>query len=147
MPFLSHSRLDLEPLIEAVTTPTHGAVATFAGLVRNHHGGQIVTGLSYSAYQPMAEAVCGAICAEAERRFSVRADLRHRLGEVPIGEAAVLVVAASAHRAEAFDAVRWIIDEVKSRVPIWKREQYADGSEAWVDPTAPDGIVPASPAS
>ncbi|MES2123166.1 MAG: molybdenum cofactor biosynthesis protein MoaE [Gemmatimonadota bacterium] len=143
MPRLSHSPLDLEALVEAIAQPSQGAVATFAGLVRDHHAGRAVTRLAYSAYEPMAEAACEAIIAEAQQRFGVRADLRHRLGDVPIGEAAVVIVAAAAHRAEAFDAVRWMIDEVKSRVPIWKRERYADGTEAWVDPTVPDGIVAA----
>jgi molybdopterin synthase catalytic subunit len=142
MSHLQHDPLDLPALLAAIVSPDRGAVATFSGLVRNHHAGREVSGLSYSAYEPMAEQVCQEIVAEAEHRFPVRVALVHRLGEVPIGESAVLVAVAAAHRAAAFDAVRWVIDAVKVRVPIWKRERYADGSEAWVDPTADGGTVP-----
>ena len=139
---LQQATLHLAALIEHVAAPDRGAVATFSGIVRNHHAGRTVQSLCYSAYEPMAELVCQQIVAEAEAEFPVSVALVHRLGEVPIGEAAVLVVASAAHRGAAFDAVRWVIDEVKSRVPIWKRERYADGSEAWVDPTVPSGTVP-----
>lgn len=142
MTFLQHAPLDLAPLIEAVVAPERGAVATFSGLVRNHHAGRDVVALSYSAYESMAESLCREIVTEAEAQFPVRVALVHRLGAVAIGEAAVLVAVAAAHRGAAFDAVRWVIDAVKARVPIWKRERYADGSEAWVDPTATDGVVP-----
>ena len=98
--------------------------------------------LEYSAYPAMAEAECGAVVAEAGARWPVAVELRHRLGVLEVGELAVAVAVAAAHRGEAFDACRWIIDEVKRRVPIWKRETYADGSEAWVDPTAPGGTMP-----
>lgn len=142
MPFLQRAPLDLTPLIEAVVAPDRGAVAAFSGLVRNHHAGRQVVALSYSAYEPMAEQLCQEIVTEAESRYPVRVALAHRLGEVGIGEAAVVVAVSAAHRDAAFDAVRWVIDAVKARVPIWKRERYADGSEAWVDPTAPEGVVP-----
>ncbi|MES2305885.1 MAG: molybdenum cofactor biosynthesis protein MoaE [Gemmatimonadota bacterium] len=142
MRYLSHLPLDLTPLTDAVSAPDRGAIATFAGMVRNHHAGREVVALSYSAYEPMAEAVCESIVRETAAAFNVQVAMVHRLGEVPIGEAAVLVVASAAHRGAAFDAVRHAIDEVKSRVPIWKRERYADGSEAWVDPTAPAGVMP-----
>lgn len=141
MAFLTESPLDLAPLVAAVAAPDRGAIATFSGQVRNHHAGRVVVGLSYSAYRPMAEAVCAAVSAEAEAAFPVRVALAHRLGDVPIGESAVMVVVSSAHRGAAFDAVRWVIDQVKSRVPIWKRERYADGGEAWVDPTAEGGVI------
>lgn len=147
MPYLQQAPLELSGLVARVATPERGAVATFAGLVRNHHAGRQVTALAYSAYEPMAESVCQQIVTEAETRFAVRVALAHRLGEVPIGDAAVLVVAGAAHRGPAFDAVRWVIDELKSRVPIWKRERYADGSEVWVDPTAANGTTPATATS
>ena len=127
--------LDLAALVEAVAGPDRGAVVTFVGAVRNHHEGRPVTGLSYSAYEPMADAVCAAIKAEAERRWPVRVAVVHRLGELEIGDAAVAIAAAGAHRDEAFAACRHMIEEVKRRVPIWKRERFADGTEEWVDPT------------
>ena len=84
----------------------------------------------------MVEAECARIVAEAASRWQVAVALRHRIGRLEIGDAAVAVAAASAHRDEAFVACRHVIEELKRRVPIWKREVYADGSEQWVDPTA-----------
>jgi molybdopterin synthase catalytic subunit len=143
--FLSSEPLDLTALFATVTDPERGGVASFVGLVRDHQEGRGVTGLSYSAYAPMAEQVCGEIIAEAESRWPVRVALRHRLGDLAIGDAAVAIAAAGAHRDEAFAACRYVIEELKRRVPIWKRESYVDGSEAWVDPTAasrePGGVA------
>jgi molybdopterin synthase catalytic subunit len=136
MRFVTDQPIDLAPLLAAVQAPDRGGVATFLGLVRNHHGGRVVLRLDYSAYGPMAEAECGRIVAEAELRWRVAVALRHRVGSLAIGDTAVAVVAASAHRDEAFTACRYVIEEVKRRVPVWKREFYADGTVAWVDPTA-----------
>ena len=128
--------LDVQRVSAALNdTGGDGAVVTFLGLVRNHHGGRKVRSLTYSAYEPMAEAVCAEILAEAESRWPVRIAFRHRLGALEIGEAAVAIAVAGDHRDEAFEACRYLIEELKRRVPIWKRETYADGSEAWVDPT------------
>jgi molybdopterin synthase catalytic subunit len=134
--FVTDQPIDLAPLLAAVQAPDRGGVATFLGLVRNHHGGRAVLRLEYSAYGPMAESECGRIVAEAEARWQVAIALRHRVGSLAIGDTAVAVVAASAHRDEAFTACRYVIEEVKRRVPVWKREFYADGTVAWVDPTA-----------
>jgi molybdopterin synthase catalytic subunit len=141
MTFLQDAPIDSERLIAQVAASDHGAVVTFAGNVRNIHAGRGVVSLAYSAYRPMAEAVCTAIVAEAGERWPVTIALVHRLGEIAVGETAVVVAAASAHRDAAFAACRWVIDQVKERVPIWKRERYADGTELWVDPTAPEGVV------
>jgi molybdopterin synthase catalytic subunit len=142
MQFLTRDPIDLAPLTEAVVSPERGAIASFFGVVRNHHGNRAVERLHYSAFEPMAEAECARIVAEAESRWQVAVALRHRTGRLEIGETAVAIVAASAHRDEAFAACRWVIEEVKRRVPIWKQEFYADGTVAWVDPTAA-GSVPA----
>ncbi len=139
---LQHDPLDLASLVASVSAPDRGAVATFVGLVRDHHAGRGVLGLEYSAYGAMAEGRCTAIVAEAEEKWPARIALAHRLGGLTVGEAAVIVVAASAHREAAFDACRWVIEAVKAQVPIWKRERYLDGTEAWVDPTAPTGTMP-----
>ncbi|MBA3497123.1 MAG: molybdenum cofactor biosynthesis protein MoaE [Gemmatimonadales bacterium] len=136
MGFLTHRPIDLAALLAAAAAPDRGGVASFLGQVRNHHSGRAVLRLDYSAYGPMAEAECGRIAAEAESRWNVAVALRHRVGSLAIGDTAVAVVAASAHREEAFAACRYVIEEVKRRVPVWKREFYADGTVAWVDPTA-----------
>lgn len=136
MPFLTDLPIDLGRLHVAVQAPDRGGVAAFVGLVRDHHQGRAVLRLDYSAYGPMAEAECGRIVAEAEARWAVAVALQHRVGALAIGDAAVAVVVASAHRDEAFAACRHVIEEVKRRVPVWKREYYADGTVAWVDPSA-----------
>ena len=118
---------------------------TFTGVVRDHHAGRRVVSLDYSAYGAMAEQVCAAIVAAAEQRWAASVAVRHRLGELRVGDIAVVVVVAADHRGVAFDACRWVIDELKGRVPIWKRERYSDGTGAWVDPTAPGGLVVSPP--
>jgi molybdopterin synthase catalytic subunit len=92
--------------------------------------------LEYSAYEPMAEVEAGRIVAEAEVRWPVRVALLHRLGNLVVGDVAVAAAVGSAHRAQAFEACQYVIEEMKQRVPIWKKEFYTDGSESWVDPTA-----------
>lgn len=132
MTHLSSAPLDLARLVAAVESADRGAIVTFLGAVRDHHGGRAVSRLEYSAYAPMAEAECARIVAEAEARWPVRIALEHRIGALEIGDAAVAIAAAGAHRAEAFDACRYVIEEVKRRVPIWKKEFYADGTVEWV---------------
>jgi molybdopterin synthase catalytic subunit len=130
--FLSDAPLDLGGLMAEVAAPDRGGVAAFVGLVRDHHQGRAVRELEYSAYAPMVEAECGRIVDETEQRWPVRVALRHRIGLLEIGDAAVAIAVAGAHRDEAFAACRHVIEEVKRRVPIWKRERYADGSVEWV---------------
>ena len=136
MAFLTSDPVELAPLLASVQSPSRGGLCLFLGQVRDHHEGRAVVRLDYSAYAPMAEAECARIVAEAEQRWDVAVALRHRLGSLEVGDTAVAVVVASAHRADAFAACRHVIEEVKRRVPIWKREHYADGTVTWVDPTA-----------
>lgn len=136
MAHLSRAPLDIGSLSNRVAARSRGGVVTFAGHVRDHHDGRSVLRLDYSAYEPMAEAECARIVNEAEQRWPVATELAHRLGSLDVGDVAVAVAVAGAHREEAFAACRWIIEEVKRRVPIWKREFYADGTVGWVDPTA-----------
>jgi molybdopterin synthase catalytic subunit len=132
MAYLVSDPIDAVALLALVQSPERGGIACFLGTVRNHHGGREVLRLEYSAYAPMAEAECGRIVTEAESRWDVAVALRHRVGELEIGDTAVAIAAASAHRDEAFLACRYIIEEVKRRVPIWKREVFADGTLEWV---------------
>jgi molybdopterin synthase catalytic subunit len=133
---LTDAPIDLTKLIATVTRPDRGGVATFLGLVRDHQDGRGVLRLEYRAYNAMVEAESARISAEAEQRWPVGVALRHRLGALAIGDVAVAIAVASTHRGPAFEACRFVLEEVKRRLPIWKKEFYADGSFAWVDPSA-----------
>ncbi|MEO6778163.1 MAG: molybdenum cofactor biosynthesis protein MoaE [Gemmatimonadaceae bacterium] len=126
--------IDVEALVESVRSAAFGAVVTFMGTVRETSGGRTVSGLEYSAYTGMASQEMDAIVREAIA-ISPGCSLVavHRIGDVPIGDVCVVIAAAHAHRAAAFDACRYCIDEIKKRVPIWKREQFADGASEWVN--------------
>ena len=114
--------------------PDDGAIASFIGVVRNHARGQAVLGLHYECYRPMAERVLRELIAEAATRFDpqLSAIIVHGIGAIAPGEASVAIHIASAHRAPAFDACRHLIERLKQDLPVWKRERYADGSEAWL---------------
>ncbi|MGE0555935.1 MAG: molybdenum cofactor biosynthesis protein MoaE [Gemmatimonadales bacterium] len=146
MTHLTREPIELSPLMAEVAAPERGGTAAFVGTVRDHHGGRAVLGLEYSAYEPMAEREAATIVEEAGARWPVAVAMRHRLGKLEIGEVAVAVAAAGGHRDEAFEACRYVIEEVKRRVPIWKLERYRDGTEAWVDPTRPGGVAGAEQA-
>ena len=120
-------------LEDAVGGAGYGAVVTFQGVVRDHARGHAVGRLEYEAYEPMARAQLEAIVREVEEAHggAVRAAVHHRVGVLEVGDVAVVIVTASAHRAEAFDACRRVIDRLKEDVPIWKREEGPDGAQ-WV---------------
>ncbi len=132
---LSDTRFDIAALRAHLLRDSAGACASFEGWVRDHHDGRIVVGLRYEAYTMLAEAEGERILEEATAKFAI-ADARcmHRTGDLAVGEMAVWVGVCTAHRDAAFDACRFIIDEVKSRVPIWKHERYADGAAQWLHP-------------
>jgi molybdopterin synthase catalytic subunit len=126
--------LDVAGIRAAALDARAGAVVLFEGCARDSHQGRPVAQLAYEAFVPMAEAELGRLREEAMARFGlIRCLIHHRLGEVPLLEAAVIVAAASPHRREAFEAAAWIMDRIKERVPIWKREQYRDGDQTWVE--------------
>lgn len=111
-----------------------GACVTFEGRVRDHSDGRTVEALDYEAYGPLAEKEGKRIIEEALGKFQVNAALcAHRTGSLKLGDLAVWVAVTAAHRGAAFDACRYIIDEVKARVPIWKKEHFADGATEWVN--------------
>jgi len=130
----SHSALDTNALRVALEDPTAGGYASFEGWVRNHNEGHAVTRLEYEAFEALANKEGERIVAEAIEKFGVvKAACVHRVGSLAIGDLAVWVGASSRHRAEAFAACRYIIDEVKHRVPIWKKEHYVTGDSGWVN--------------
>lgn len=129
---LTDDAIDADAAIAAVSSPTRGAVLLFLGTVRNHHGGRPVERLTYSAYRSMAEERLLRIVREIEAEGEDLAlAIVHRLGEVPAGEASVAIAAASPHRAAAYEASRRALERLKKEVPIWKKERYAGGEEAW----------------
>lgn len=125
--------IDVPALETQVGTGSCGGVVVFRGIVRDRSDdGRAVTGLSYEAHEGMALAEFERIAAEANERFGpCRVGIVHRTGDLGIGETAVAVVVASPHRAEAFDACEYVIDELKARAPIWKQEHYAAGPSEW----------------
>ena len=133
---LSDGPIDVGALEGALDDPHHGALVTFVGRARDRADDEReVLELEYEVYPEMATSVLDEIAREAESRWGVAAAVVHRYGLVPIGEAAVAIVTASAHRAEAYEANRFIIEAIKERLPIWKRERFADGTE-WKRPGA-----------
>ena len=117
----------------AVARPAAGAVVTFAGVVRDHDRGRTVTALHYEGH-PDAGRVLNEVVAEAlERPGVLAAAARHRVGDLAIGDVAFVAAVSAAHRAEAFDACAWLVDEAKARLPIWKHQNFADGTDEWVN--------------
>ena len=130
--------IDAAALIGEVRAPSDGAVLVFVGVVRDSNEGREVGHLDYQAYPAMAEAVLREIVTEARDRWDT-GDIAvvHRIGRLEIGEASVAIAVASPHRSEAYDASRYIIEELKKRVPIWKREGYLEGDSEWLSGTTP----------
>jgi len=124
--------IDSTALVRAVEGAGFGAIVTFSGNVRDFAQGKRVLAIEYSAYNVLAASELQRIADEAQARGGGACALAHRIGPIPIGEASVFIAVSSAHRAEAFDACRWAIDAIKTRVPIWKRETYDDGV-VWVE--------------
>jgi molybdopterin synthase catalytic subunit len=125
--------IDPARLLGDSLSPDDGAAVLFWGVVRNRNEGRAVSHLEYSAYAEMAERMMRRIAEEAIARYGV-GDVRvvHRVGTLAIGEASVGIAVASPHRAEAYEASRYVIEELKRRVPVWKREGYVDGESEWV---------------
>ena len=133
---LTEGPIDVAALERSVVGPGRGAVVTFVGRARDvADDDRTVVELEYEVYPEMAASVLDEIGREAESRFGVACAVVHRFGVVPIGDAAVAIVTASRHRAEAYEASRFVIEAIKERLPIWKRERFADGSE-WKRPGA-----------
>jgi molybdopterin synthase catalytic subunit len=125
--------LSVDEVLSAVRDPAAGGIALFAGVVRDHDQGRGVARLSYSAH-PSAMAELRRVAEKVAASFGVRALAAvHRTGELDVGEIAVVVAVSCPHRAEAFDACRALIDELKATVPIWKHQEFGDGGSEWVD--------------
>ena len=136
------SPLDLTALRQQMTDHSCGALVTFEGLVRNHHEGRDVKQLHYTHHPVLAQKEGERILSETLKKFpGVRALAVHRIGTLQIGDCAVITLTASAHRDAAFRANRFLIDSIKARVPIWKKESYANGDIEWTSPCPNCGPV------
>lgn len=130
--------IDPAGVLARVGSDRDGAVLLFLGVVRDHADGRAVTGMHYEAYEEMAERVLLEIAEEAAARAgSPRLVVVHRVGALAVGEVSVAIAVSTPHRAEAYDASRYVIEEIKQRLPVWKKEHYVEGGESWVP-----GVVP-----
>lgn len=132
---LTNEKIDTAALLERVSTPAAGAVVLFLGTTREYTAGRRTASLDYECYPDMAQKKLAELEAEARRRWPIiECTITHRLGHVPLGEASVAIAVSTAHRQQAFEAGQWLIDTLKEVVPIWKRENWADGTTEWVHP-------------
>jgi len=128
--------IDPAAIVNEVRSSEFGAVSLFIGTVRDSNDGRQVTSIDYSAYMPMAEAELERIIANATEKFDVAAVVvEHRVGPLSLGDVSIAIAVAHQHRAPALAATNFLIERIKTQVPIWKLEHYADGEAAWVDPT------------
>lgn len=138
MEYLTHEPIDSQHLLEAVAGSGRGGTVLFLGSVRRSTEDGPVTGIDYSAYEEMVSAEFGKIIEEARVKWpDVRVVAQHRVGSVPVGDPSIAAVASAPHRAEAFEACRYVVDQAKRRLPVWKKERFGDGSSRWrEDPAA-----------
>ena len=130
--------LDGGALLSRIALPSHGAQLLFLGVVRDVNGGREVEGIRYEAFREMAEPVLLSLLSRAQERWpGVQVAAEHRFGVLRVGEASVVVAVSSPHRAEAYEASRWIMDELKQSLPVWKEELYRDGNSAWLKGKSP----------
>lgn len=130
---VTEAELRAEDAIAAVQHPAAGAIDLFLGVVRDNNRGRRVSHLVYDAYPEMAEKVMGEIAEEARTRFDlIECAVLHRTGRLEIGETSLLIAVSCGHRAQSFEGGRWLVDEVKKRVPVWKKEVWEDGAE-WIE--------------
>jgi molybdopterin synthase catalytic subunit len=131
--WITRDPISVESVLALVGGPADGAIDIFLGVVRDHNDGSAVSGMRYDAYVEMAEQVLRAIVTEAAGLKGVgKVAAVHRIGELEVGEASVAIAASAPHRAEAFAACRYVIEEIKKRLPVWKQERYVTGEEHWL---------------
>lgn len=134
---LVEGAIDPLALLQSVAASDKGAVSLFLGTVREMNDGRAVAALRYSAYSEMANAELGRIAEEMREQFGVTsATIEHRIGSLDVGDVSIGIAVAHEHRAPAIASVAYAMDEIKRRLPIWKKEEYTDGTREWIDPTA-----------
>jgi molybdopterin synthase catalytic subunit len=136
--WITAAPIDSAAVLSAVGSPADGAALLFLGTVREQNDGRPVSGMRYDAFAEMAESVLAEIAAEAaDQAGSRRIAVVHRTGELAIGDVSVAIAISTPHRAEAFDAVRYVIEQIKLRLPVWKHEHYIHGDARWLDGATP----------
>jgi len=144
---LVHEPIDPAAVLARVGHDEDGAAVLFLGTVRNHADARPVSGITYEAYEEMASPVLTEIAREAAELLGTeRLAVVHRVGELSVGEHSVAIAASSPHRAQAFEASRYVIEEIKKRLPVWKKEHYRDGRQEWVAGTTPQADRVPTPA-
>ncbi len=132
--WVTEAELDLDGLLRETDDPSCGALAVFAGTVREQNEGRAVTGMTYEAHPVLAARTLAALEREALERFDIaRCRIQHRIGALALGDVSVLVVVRSPHRGAAFEAAQWAIDTLKERAEVWKHEHYVEGDSAYLD--------------
>lgn len=130
---ISEKTLNIQSAYDFVTDPAHGAVDVFIGAVRNHHEGQSVQGITYDVHKALAEKEFQEICLETQNLWEgIKIYMSHYKGQLDVGGISVIIAVSSAHRAESFEACRYIIEEMKKRAPVWKQEHYEHGPSEWL---------------
>jgi molybdopterin synthase catalytic subunit len=136
--WVTRESIDAARVLTLVGSAEDGAAVLFLGMVRDHNDRRPVSGMRYDAYGAMAEKVLDEIAREAADRLGTdRLAVVHRVGDLAIGDVSVAIAASSPHRAEAFDAARYVIEEIKKRLPVWKMEHYREGDSRWLEGIAP----------
>ena len=135
---VTHDVIDPQSVLERVGSPADGAAVLFLGTVREQNHDRPVSGMRYDAFVEMARPVLAEIAAEAAARAGThRIAVLHRVGELGIGDVSVAIAVSSPHREPAFDAARYIIEQIKQRLPVWKQEHYVAGDARWLDGSVP----------
>lgn len=131
---ITGDRIELNAVLESCEEPEHGARLLFLGVVRNHNHGRKVRAVSYDIFAPLARSVFERICSEARSQWGeeLRISLVHRVGTLEVGEVSVAIAVGAAHRHQAYQASRFVIEKLKERAPIWKKELYEDGESDWL---------------
>lgn len=130
---VSKNHLNIQDAYDFVSDPAHGAVDVFIGAVRNHHDGEDVLGINYDVHEILAKQIFKEISQEAQVSWkNIKIYISHYKGQLDIGGISIIIAVSSAHRAESFEACRFIIEELKKRAPVWKQEHYNDGPSEWL---------------
>jgi molybdopterin synthase catalytic subunit len=138
---ITEDAIDVDDVLRAVASPSHGAALLFLGVVRDHNEGRAVRGIRYEAYREMAEAELRRIAGETMGAAPALVALVHRVGELAVGDVSLAVAVSTPHRADSYALSRDILEAIKRRLPVWKRELYADGGESWVGGVEPDAAA------